>query len=172
MASIQKQSLSTAPRHSFVVAMRAKQTTSKGPPWYEWIIVSRWGIAGMYLSIGRTGVSASRGKTVPINLAPSHTAMARLLRMPPAAGSQTFLSIRRKPANVSVPGNFSAAEGYVRLGGRDAATRLLAEGSCLVRASRSARRVKAVRMPWIGEFIEGAPVDGYVRVAPRKPVGV
>jgi hypothetical protein len=138
------------------MAMRAKLVTARRRPWYEWIIVSRWGPAGEHFSLGRTMVAVLPGKTAPIHLTPRQTALAGLLRFPSASGPPTFLFCQRRPPSVSVAGDFAPAEGYVRLHGSGRALRLRAEGRCVVGAIRSAWRVEAVRAAWIGEFVEGA----------------
>lgn len=139
------------------MAMRAKLTIADGSSWYEWLIASRWGAAGEYLSVGRTMVPALADMTAPIHLAPRQTALARLLPLPSAAGLSSFLFIHRLPESVSVAGDFAAAEGYVRLHGRGATLRLRAEGRCRAAdATDAGWRVAAVRRAWIGEFIEGA----------------
>jgi hypothetical protein len=158
MASIQQQTLAAPPNHGFVMAMRARLTTAKQPPWHEWIIVSRWGTAGECLSIGRTRLSALPGKVAPIHLTPRQTALARSFPLPPLAELPTFMFAQRKSVSLSVAGDFAPVEGYVRLHGRGAALRLYAEGRCTSGALRSPWRVEAVRVAWIGEFIEGAAV--------------
>jgi len=149
-----------APRNGFVVAMRAAVTTAKGKPTWEWIIVSRWGAAGEYLSIGRTRVAAPSGKPAPIQLAPRQTALASMLRLPPADGALTFLLTQHLPASMSVAGDFAPAEGYVRLAGHNGGLRLSIEGRCVGRAILSAWRVEAARAPWIGEFLENGAAVG------------
>lgn len=156
MASIPHQPALGAPRNGLVMAMRAKLTTSDGPACHEWIIVARWGVAGEHLSVGRTRVPVLAGKIAPIHLTPRQTALAGLLRLPPASGPSTFLFVQQPPASVSVAGDFVPAEGYVRLDGRGASPRLHAEGRFVAGAIHSAWRVEAVRAAWIGEFIEGA----------------
>lgn len=157
--------MSASPRLGFVTAMRAKWTTTAGPPSYEWIIVSRWGAEGEHLSIGRTGVPALRGKAAPIDLTPRQTVLAELLRLPPSLRPPTFLFVQRQPTSTSVAGDFAPADGYVRLRGHGAALRLRAEGRWVTGAIRRAWRVEAVRAAWIGEFIEGAAaVDPSVQI--------
>src|SRR5262249_12734577 len=107
MASLAQQSLSAAPGQGFVMAMRARLTTAKAPPCYEWTIVSRWGAAGEWLSIGRTKLPALPGKIAPIHLTPRQTALAKLLQLPPGSGPPTFLFVQRKPVSMSVAGNFA-----------------------------------------------------------------
>ena len=148
--------MATQPRLGFVVAMRARVTTAKDTPWYEWLIVSRWGPVGQHLLVGRTHLAAQPGQAAPIHLVPRRTALAELLRLPPAAGPPVFLFAQRQPAAVSVAGGFAPAEGYVRLHGSGVGLRLRAEGRCGAGATRPAWRVEAVRIAWIGEFIEAA----------------
>jgi hypothetical protein len=156
MAPYQQQPAAVVPTAGFVIAMRAKLTTTRRQPWHEWIIVSRWGPEGQYFSIGRTRVLVVPDETAPIHLAPAQTAMAGLLRLPPASGAPTFLFVQRRPASVSVAGEFAPVEGYVRLHGLATALRLCAEGRCVTHPNRSAWRIEADRVAWIGEFIEGA----------------
>jgi hypothetical protein len=134
--------------------MRAKVTTQQGPSHYEWIIVARWGSAGEHLSVGRTKVRATPGRTAPIHLAPRVTALARLLLLPSEAKAPTFLLTRNLPESISVAGAFAPAEGYLRLSGRGARLRLRAEGRCIGSAQHPAWRVEAARAAWVGEYIE------------------
>lgn len=136
--------------------MRARLTTVKGPPWREWIIVSRWGTAGEYLSVARTRVPVRPGRAAPIYLAPRQTGLAALLRLPPIHGPPTFLFARELPPAVTLAGHFARADGYAQLHGGGADLRLRAEGRCAV-GTNCAWRVEAVRAAWIGEFIEGVP---------------
>jgi hypothetical protein len=154
MASTLQHPMLAVARHGFVVAMRARVTTAKRQPWYEWIIVSRWGPEGEHLSVGRSKVPALPGKPAPIHLTPCQTALAGLPRTPPVSGPRTFVFAQQKPESLSVAGDFTPVEGYVRLHGIGAVQRLLAEGRCIAGAMRSAWRVEAVRAAWIGEFIE------------------
>jgi len=150
---------SSTARNGFVVAMRAAITTAKGKPSWEWIIVSRWGAAGEHLSLGRTKVAAP-GKAAPIQLAPRQTALASLLRLPPADGAPTFLLAQQLPASMRLAGDFAPVEGYVRLFGRGTGLRLTAEARYVGRAILSAWRMEATRVAWIGEFIEsGAAME-------------
>jgi len=154
MNAMMKPLTSSTTRNGFVVAMRAAITTAKGKASYEWIIVSRWGAAGEHLSLGRTKVAALPGKAAPIHLAPRQTALASLLRLPPADGVPTFLLAQQLPASMRLAGDFAPAEGYVRLFGRGSGLRLTAEARCVARAILSAWRLEATRAAWIGEFIE------------------
>jgi hypothetical protein len=164
MAAAPKHPRSPHFRDGFVVAMRAKVTSGGQKPCCEWLIVSRWGAMGEYLSIGWTKVRASPAGAAPIHLAPSRTALARRLRLPPAATQATFLLAQRCPAAMSLAGDFAAAEGYVQLQGRGAFLRLHAEGHWVpgdgsTRLKCRAWRIQAVRATWIGEFIESAAAE-------------
>ncbi len=142
------------------MAMRARLTITGRPPWEEWIIVSRWGEAGEHLSVGRTRVPALPGQEAPIDLRPRQTALASWSRSPLGSGPPAFLFVRRQPASVSVAGRFAPVEGHVRLYGDDAMPRLRARGRCLAGVSGSAWYIEAARVPWIGEFVEGASPAG------------
>jgi hypothetical protein len=155
MARTSKLPSLAATHQGFVVAMRATVTTSKRPPWCEWIIVSRWGSLGEHLSVGRTKTAALAGMSAPIELAPCQTALAGLLRLPPISEASTFLFAQLLPASLSVAGDFTPLEGYVQLRGGGGRLRLLAEGRYVARALRTAWRVEAVQAAWIGEFVEG-----------------
>jgi hypothetical protein len=143
----------------FVVAMNARFTIADAPPAREWVIVSRWGSGGDYLSIARTFVAAAEGETAPIQLTPRLTVLALLLRLPPAAARPAFLFAQALPDRVSLAGTFMPAEGYVRLLGRRDTPRLHAEGRCLAQGGHSAWRVDGVRVSWFGEFIEGMQAE-------------
>lgn len=148
--------VSATPGPGFVIAMRARLITAKGPPRHEWLIVSRWGTAGEHLSIARTRVPVRPGRTAPIHLAPRQTALANLLLLPPADGPRTFLFAHTLPAGVTLAGQFAPVEGYVRLHAPGGALRLHAEGRCAEGANRGPWRVEATRAAWIGEFVEAA----------------
>jgi len=55
---------------------------------------------------------------------------------------------------MNVAGTFVPAQGYVTLRGPGLAMNLCAEGRCTAHDIRTAWRVKALRGPWVGEFIE------------------
>jgi hypothetical protein len=159
MQSISTQSASSALRGGFVMAMRATLTISSGQPRHEWIIVSRWGNSGEHLAVGWTESPAMPGKTAPLHLVPRRTALAELICLPPCSGPLTFLFVPQLPAAVSVAGEFTPLEGFVRLQGRGARMRLCAEGRCRKRPRRPAWRIEAARAGWVGEFIESSSTE-------------
>ena len=119
----------------------------------EWIIVSRWGADGRYLSVARSFRAAWAGESAPIDLAPVWTAVARQLRLPHA--SHTCFSLQRTaPARVGMAGAFTPAEGHVRLSGDHGTLRLFTEGRYPWQDGKLAWRLTATRKPWIGEYIE------------------
>ena len=140
----------------FVVAMRAKLVDATRPSLYEWLIVSRWGTEGNYLSIAWTSLPARPGEA-PIDLMPRQTALAIRREQSAAWAPATFLLASSLPEGVTVAGDFVPAEGYVRLYGKGAKLRARSEGQCLRPELRAAWHVEATRARWIGEFIEVAP---------------
>jgi hypothetical protein len=154
----------------FVVAMRAKLTPAEQPPWHEWIVVSRWGAAGEHLSIARTFVPALPDEMAPIRLQPRQTALALLIDEPSAASLSTFVLAPQLPSRVTVAGNFAPAAGRIRLHGRGTALRLRTARHCTGHAIQPSWRIDAMRVPWIGEFIESmaspAGSDLFARVRP------
>lgn len=150
------QPFSRRPRYGFVVAMRAKLSIEEGAVWREWIIAARWGTEGNYLSIARTFLPAPPARSAPIELVPRETALATVLRLPPISATETFLLARWPLFEVSLAGDFVPAEGFVQLRARGAVIGLRAEGRC-IHGTRLAWRAEAVRVPWIGDFIEEAP---------------
>ncbi len=135
--------------------MRTKLAGATRPSVFEWIIVSRWGSAGEYLSIGWTSQPVA-SKQAPINLTPRHSVLGirreRTINPTPA----TFVLIDALPDRISVAGEFLPAEGYVRLHGKDARLRLRSMGRGLVPGVRPDWHIAATRAGWIGEFIEPA----------------
>lgn len=136
------------------MAMAARIVTAGSRPSREWIVVARWGPAGEYLSLGRTSQAIVRAASAPIHLRPRETALAELLPRPDGAGPRTFLLSRDKPEAISVIGQFLPTDGCVRLLGSGTRLRLKAEGRCLTGPSGAAWRLDAVRVAWIGEFVE------------------
>ncbi len=138
----------------FVVAMRALIWRRYGAPSKEWIIVSRWGEGGMYLSLARTLVPAPGNEPLPIGLAPRHTALAILSAAAADIGQQRFLLARTLPDGITVAGRFLALDGCLGLRGDAGTLRLHGRGIC--RDSRT-WRLGAARVPWIDEFLHGEP---------------
>lgn len=136
----------------FVVAMRAKLVAATRPSQFEWIIVSRWGTAGEYLSIAWTSLRANRGEA-PIDLTPRQAVLAVRREQSKKWSPATFLLATSLPDEITVAGDFMPAEGYARLYGKDAGLRLRSEGWSAAPEQR-AWHVEATRQPWIGEFIE------------------
>jgi hypothetical protein len=134
--------------------MHARLTAADQASSREWLIVTRWGIEGEYLSLARTCVPA-RGGTAPIQLRPKQTALAVLQRSSPTETSSIFLFCRRPPMPVSVAGIFMPTEGKLRLHGYGATLRLSANGLGIGLMSNTAFRMRAVRASWFGEYIEG-----------------
>jgi hypothetical protein len=137
----------------FVVAMRAKQTNANGPPSSEWMIVSRWGTHGEYVSIGWTAVPAYRGDA-PIYLTPNRTAVALRQQQSCLWNPTTFRLAPFLPDRLTVAGDFVPAEGYVQIYGRGPTLRMRTNGHDIEADLPSTWTIRATRAAWIGEFIE------------------
>jgi hypothetical protein len=176
----------------FVVAMAANTTFGE----YDrpsrivrrakaWLIVSRWGPAGEYLSIASTQEAADFGTTAPVGLTPKCTSVGFLLSQKDGGAESTFLLFRRLPTDTVVAGSFFPTDGYARLTHRAGRIRLMAEGRYAhglddpqtppVGADRRplpcnggvafAWHVDAVQYPWSGEFVEPVGRRRLVEVA-------
>ena len=139
-----------------------------------WLIVSRWGPAGEYLSISSTQDVADSGTTAPVGLTPKCTSVGFLLSQKDGGSESTFLLARRLPTDTVVAGTFFPTDGYARLTQRAGRFRLTAEGRYahglddLQAPPEGADRrpppcnggaafawhIDAVQHPWSGEFVE------------------
>lgn len=140
----------------FVVAMRARLVDDVSPFRREWVIVSRWGADGMYLSVGWTMMPAVPGEA-PIHLRPRQTAVAVQRSDPFARAPVVFEFVAALPPGLTAAGDFIPAEGHVQLYGSRERLRVRSRGQCLRPELRAAWRFEANRAVWIGEFIEGPP---------------
>ena len=132
--------------------MRARIWRPYRAPSKEWIIVSRWGDGGEYLSLARTLVPAPGGSPMPIGLAPRHTALAMLSAAPADIGLQRFLIVRDLPSSIGVAGRFLALDGCVGLRCDASNLRLRGQGIC---KDAHPWRLQAARVPWTDEFLHG-----------------
>ena len=141
-----------------------------------WLIVSRWGPAGEFLSISSTQEVADPGAMAPVGLTPKCTSIGFLLSQTDDRSESNFLLVRRLPTDTVVAGSFFATDGYARLTRRAGRFRLSAEGRYAhglddlqtppVGADRRslpcnggaafAWHIDAVQRPWSGEFVEQA----------------
>jgi len=159
----------------FVVAMAADiefaaqtvQSTS-GLRTAEFLIVSRWGARGEYLTVSRTGVKVGGAFMAPIGLTPRLTWFGLMLSEGGEDEASLFLLLPQLPNELVVAGTFVPAEGYACLRSDGSSLRLRAEGrnaDLLMPARRAggaprpasvamAWRVEAIRRFWIGEFVE------------------
>ncbi len=141
----------------FVVAMRGRLVLTEQAPRREWLIVTRWGRAGEYLTVSRTSTPAGRRPpaAAPIGLSPEQTALAIRLPLPDWAGTHGFLFTSHPPPRIAIAGAFLRLEGHARLRASGTGLRLRAEGRCVDAEPGIAWRLDAVRAPWPGEFIDG-----------------
>ncbi|HUL08766.1 MAG TPA: hypothetical protein VLV76_20730 [Candidatus Acidoferrum sp.] len=138
-----------------------------------WLIVSRWGPAGQYLSISSTQ-TAEPGTKAPVGLTPRCTSIGCLLSEDSDASEGTFLLVRQLPPDTVVAGSFFPTDGYARLSRCDGRFRLTAAGryahglhdSWGPREGPDTRvqpcnngaafawHIDAVQRQWDGEFVE------------------
>jgi hypothetical protein len=156
----------------FVVAMAADiefaaQTDQSTPGLRtaEFLIVSRWGARGEYLTVSRTGVKVGGAFMAPIGLTPRLTWFGLMLSEGREEEASLFLLLPELPNQLVVAGTFVPAEGHARLRGDASSLRLQAErrnaelpaperGALRPAPVAMAWRVEATRRFWIGEFVE------------------
>jgi hypothetical protein len=83
----------------------------------EWIVVSRWGEEGEYLSISTAGECADNPQLAPGGLRPRNTLLGLLVSDSTDEPSSTFLLVRQPPRPLQLAGVFFPAEGYAHLEG-------------------------------------------------------
>ena len=164
----------------FVLAMAASSAFSEyGRPTAvhrrrrEWIVVSRWGEEGEFLSVSTAGECLDGMELAPGGLKPHNTLLGLLVPDASEGPSSTFLLVRQPPWPLRLAGVFFPAEGYARLEGPAGKLKL----SARVRYSHSrgfedgreilkdvpdpapaapeamAWLIDAERRPWIGDLI-------------------
>lgn len=138
----------------------------------RWLIVSRWGPFGEYLTISTTrdrcDVPAS---AAPDGLAPLSTALGILLPGGDGPGEAAFLLVRHLPPALRIAGVFFPADGYVRIARADPYPSLVGDGrhahsrgrrdGAIIRhdvpdpapgcRGAVAWHLRACRRPWTGE---------------------
>lgn len=144
------------PSIGFVVAMRARVSRLHKPVHYEWIIVSRWGQEGGFLSFSWTGVDADSAQA-PIQLLPRRTVIGLLDPKPRTRAGVLFRLISELPETLPVAGQFMPSSGTVRLLGTETRLRLRSRGREIAAPPAPAWDITAERGPWIGEFVEEPP---------------
>ena len=136
-------------RSGFVVAMRAHISRPGCEHEAEWIIVSRWGRGGEFLSLARTLVPAPHGAPLPIGLAPRQTALATSTGPAGSRRAVHFALVRNLPGDIVVAGRFLVLQGVVTLLVRGENLRLIGKGSSAVVGPW---RLQAQRVRWADEF--------------------
>jgi hypothetical protein len=138
-------------RCGFVLAMRARISSTECDPSDEWLIVARWGAAGELLSIARTLVHAPADQPIPLGLAPRQTALA-MQRNPFAdVPARRFVFAQALPMGTAVAGRFLATQGEVRLRFDGEGPSLRGEGYC---DSLGEWRLHATWVAWDDEFVQ------------------
>jgi hypothetical protein len=137
----------------------------------EWLIVSRFGPDGEYLSISEAGAIAGGAAEVPAGIRPVNSILGILANCDEGTQTAEFLLTRNLPDGITVAGTFFPAEGFARLTkdtetvrlhacGRHAHSRGSAEGREVLRdvpnpapgtRSGQAWQFDARRVPWSAE---------------------
>lgn len=137
----------------------------------QWLIVSRSGARGEFLTIALAGPAEGEPLDAPAALAPLKTLCGMLAESTDEAC--TFLLSRVQPEEFSVAGSFFPAEGYARVEGpigqirlvargRHAHSRGVRDGSIVIADVPSPAPgapdcaswlVQAVRLPWAGDLV-------------------
>jgi hypothetical protein len=122
-------------RSGFVVAMRGVVTicqydrpTAGLRTTPQWLIVSRWGADGEFLTVSSAGTIGADEPRPPAALSPHNTLVGLLLSEDEEERETTFLLVRRFPAGITVAGTFFPADGYARVFGPLEQLRMVSEG--------------------------------------------
>jgi hypothetical protein len=147
----------SSPPQGFVIAVRATVVGRLGGSHKEWLIASRWGNGGSYLSIARTLIRADDAATAPMHLAPRWSAFALLDPGSTDCTGPCFTLTAQPPLGVRLAGRFAPSTGGVRVEGAASLLRLRGDVRCLGHRSRYGFDFDGVRAAWVGEFIEPVP---------------
>jgi hypothetical protein len=83
----------------------------------EWIVVSRWGGEGEYLSISTACECTEDADPAPGGLKPRNTLLGLLVSDSREEPTSTFLLVRQPLQSITLAGTFFPAEGYAHLEG-------------------------------------------------------
>jgi hypothetical protein len=142
----------------FVVAMhgtflRAAVTAAWPRGAGEWMIVSRWGIRGAFLTIARTfsftSVAPGAADEPPAGITPFETFVGVHARATDVETGCVFLLADSPPTEVHLAGAFRPASGFALVRGEGADLELLAS----VEVGGERWRMRALRRPWLGETL-------------------
>src|SRR5215813_5668087 len=92
------------PPQGFVIAVRAIVVSRSAGSHEEWLIASRWGHGGSYLSIARTLVRADATAIAPMHLAPRWSAFALLDTSSTGSAGPSFTFTAQPPVGVRLAG--------------------------------------------------------------------
>ncbi|MBY0318273.1 MAG: hypothetical protein K2X72_06075 [Reyranella sp.] len=142
------------PPLGFVIALRAEVADQAGSARSEWLIASRWGDGGTYLSIARTLVPVRTTVAAPPYLVPRWSALALLDARSAHSNSPIFSFIPERPLQLPLAGRFCPSLGSAQMECRDESIRLHGDLNCMPRRSGRAYRFDGTRVIWVGEFIQ------------------
>jgi hypothetical protein len=141
----------------------------------KWLIVSRLGAEGEFITISMSEEIAAPEHVAPIGIHPMQTLVGLLLSEDKTAEA-TFLLVRQNPVGLGIAGTFFPADGYARVIAHRDGLRLVSEGRHAHNRGRENTReirkdipdpapnsagamawhIHGVRRPWIGEVDPGA----------------
>lgn len=142
------------PPLGFVVALRGTIIRRSSATRREWLIASRWGDGGLYLSVARTLVPVGVEVLAPPDLVPRWSTLALLNTSSTRSNSPSFRFVDQCPVGLELAGRFAPSLGNVRVEGSDKAIRLWGSIRCLPRKSGRHLQFEGVQINWVGEFIE------------------
>lgn len=133
--------------------MRGRPPRLRGAFHYEWLIISRWGRDGEFLSLSWTGHVVDSVQA-PIQLMPMRTVIG--VRDPGTRmrSGILFRLISELPETLTVAGRFMPSTGTIRLLGTGPRLRIRVRGHEITTPPGPALDITAVRGAWIGEFID------------------
>lgn len=146
--------VSSPPPLGFVIALHGTITDESGVMHREWLIASRWGDGGTYLSVARTLVPSEPVAIAPPLLTPRWSALALLDATSSQSGSPCFTFTDQCPVGLVLAGRFAPSLGSVRVDGDAQSMRVRGNVYCLPRSSKQGLQFEGVWTAWVGGFIE------------------
>lgn len=144
----------SGPPLGFVVALRGTIVRRSSATRREWLIASRWGDGGCYLSVARTLVSIGAETLAPRDLVPRWSVLAFLDARSSGSSSPSFQFADQCPAGLTLAGRFASSRGSVRVEGSDKTIRLWGSIHCLPQEAGRHLQFEGVQIDWVGEFVE------------------
>lgn len=138
----------------FVVALRGAIVPQDGTVRREWLIASRWGKNGCFLSVARTLVPAQAEAFAPPNVVPRCSTLAIIRANSAGSNSTSFVFVDERPVGLELVGRFASARGNVWVEGDGRSMRLWGHVHCVGGRSGRHFQFEGTQIAWVGEFIE------------------